>query len=1153
MSEEWGNVVAKHDSVATPWAKYRYKAFISYSHRDRLWAERLESYLDAYKTPRSLRGRWTPEGPVPTALSPVFRDRSSLAADHDLTDALKGSIDDSATLIVICSPAASKSDYVNKEIEHFKATGRSHRVFAIVVDGKPESGGETECFPPAFLTTPPAAADARPVEEGGDGEEAAIIKVVAGILCVDPIDLSEKENAALKRRAARARITAVAMGALALASTGLAAVGWERNLAAQANARIAEENRSKAFEALDGVMALIGNEDYRPASGFGEFENAVSAIVVPFYESFTDQVGQDPAFSRQVGRAYAHQAGLADGAGKRAEALLLHKKSYDTLLAAVRAKAVDAKALDTFYDAAGIYAWRLMDGGEIELARSILKEGEQAGLSVGLNEQDIPEPLGLIAFVNSQGRLADSSEDSTASLAFMKRTEALARTALKKRPNDLSLQLALANSLSNQGLDYNELEKKSEARAANVAACEIRNAAYAARPFDPRVMKGRLDCLVSESGFQRDNGKVVDASQMAKQAIELAQLARRTHPESPNFVEYEARANTYLALAAERAGDTPLRLSALQRAMDIWVAHLVPTPVAPTTSFWVSYDFSNFAGALVDGDQALRLSKLRPVYDAFRGAADAFPEISTYNEVVAEAASGMAAALKSKTADGDLKEKVALLETSLKYSDRYRPSETPSRYDAKYEKYCETRADLGKALQDLGDSERSKAVFEKLLEICEPFLAKYPFDYWVRIPIETAHISLARIYRSKGEAAAAVPHLEYGVEWRISESASMLSEMYRKGEGVQKDIAKSDDFAARADLWPMKRFTVPIDFGGVSHPFHIYVREWPEKYPYLGISDQAEWVKQSRGGIVPKDVIDSFEKLHKIARENNVSFPELCVYALGKDGATKAPRSLEKINPRALTAGKASALAPDLQNETGVILLNGKSSLGEPTYTYLKLSLGKLVELRDVMKSGKDFIASNYGEVLASGIGEPPPELKKRMADDYNMKEIPKPTTAAGSSAQSVSGLGTGAPIPDPSPAFKVGDFKSAAELGRKRLEVVDKALADGRIKAAVAASEYGNQAYYLLFAREFVESENMSHKAIALDGTKTWLLTNLASALMFQDKIKEADAILDAHRGEIMPDMMTWEKLVAADFKLFREKGLDHPHIAVVLARFAD
>lgn len=88
----------------------------------------------------------------------------------------------------------------------------------------------------------------------------------------------------------------------------------------------------------------------------------------------------------------------------------------------------------------------------------------------------------------------------------------------------------------------------------------------------------------------------------------------------------------------------------------------------------------------------------------------------------------------------------------------------------------------------------------------------------------------------------------------------------------------------------MKKFSVPCNFGGQQSPFTIYIGEPKEgNHP---IQNQADWLSKERGGTVPPEVMDSLSKLKELADKNNVSFEELCVYALGaavddKDGGDK--------------------------------------------------------------------------------------------------------------------------------------------------------------------------------------------------------------------------------------------------------------------------
>lgn len=161
-------------------------------------------------------------------------------------------------------------------------------------------------------------------------------------------------------------------------------------------------------------------------------------------------------------------------------------------------------------------------------------------------------------------------------------------------------------------------------------------------------------------------------------------------------------------------------------------------------------------------------------------------------------------------------------------------------------------------------------------------------------------------------------------------AASSLSDLYLKGKLAAKDLEKAEQYALMAlelekttepdseDAWPMyahiaysnllklykqeglqpanpqlvplledrvgpldggmKRFTVPITCGTVNSPFHVYVWDWNLDEPPT--TAQFAWVERARGCEVSDDVVEAFQKLYSIARENNVSFQELTVYAL---------------------------------------------------------------------------------------------------------------------------------------------------------------------------------------------------------------------------------------------------------------------------------
>ena len=198
--------------------RLRYKAFISYSHGDRDWGAWLQRALETYRVPRRLVGTRGEFGDVPRRLTPVFRDREDLSSASDLTVKVKDSLESAESLVVICSPAAAQSSWVNEEIDYFKSLGRESRIFALIVDGDPQpSDPEQQCFPSALIRNQdgtvrePLAADAR---KWADGKLLAKLKIIAGILGIRLDELRRRNMQRRRRNLAIGAVLTLAMLAL---------------------------------------------------------------------------------------------------------------------------------------------------------------------------------------------------------------------------------------------------------------------------------------------------------------------------------------------------------------------------------------------------------------------------------------------------------------------------------------------------------------------------------------------------------------------------------------------------------------------------------------------------------------------------------------------------------------------------------------------------------------------------------------------------------------------------------------------------------------------------------------------------------------------------------------------------------------------------
>ena len=135
-------------TAATPDPRpQRYRAFLSYSHSDQKVAAWLHHKLENYRVPRALVGSRTPSGPAPAKLGRVFRDDAEFAASDNLGAAIEEALAESGALIVLCSPEAARSQWVNAEIKRFTEIRPGGKVLALAVAGTMGS----EIMPPALL------------------------------------------------------------------------------------------------------------------------------------------------------------------------------------------------------------------------------------------------------------------------------------------------------------------------------------------------------------------------------------------------------------------------------------------------------------------------------------------------------------------------------------------------------------------------------------------------------------------------------------------------------------------------------------------------------------------------------------------------------------------------------------------------------------------------------------------------------------------------------------------------------------------------------------------------------------------------------------------------------------------------------------------
>jgi tetratricopeptide (TPR) repeat protein len=248
-------------------------------------------------------------GVLGSRLPPVFRDREELAASADLAQSVREALEEAATLVVICSPDAARSKWVNEEIRTFTALGRRSAIECLIVAGVPNAARTPgvdpalECLPPALFEDGGREGLASDIRPGADGRTAARLKLIAGILGV-PFDLLRQREHV--RRTRRLVVASSLFGLGFLIMSGLAAAALVARDEAVRQRDIARSKTITAERTVDFVKSLFEVSD--PSQAKGETITAREILdrgAKRIDDSLTDEPSVKAELTTTLGEVYA--------------------------------------------------------------------------------------------------------------------------------------------------------------------------------------------------------------------------------------------------------------------------------------------------------------------------------------------------------------------------------------------------------------------------------------------------------------------------------------------------------------------------------------------------------------------------------------------------------------------------------------------------------------------------------------------------------------------------------------------------------------------------------------------------------------------------------------------------------------------------------
>ena len=509
-------------------AERRYKAFISYSHRDKRIANWLHHALETYRLPDQER-----ESKEARSLQPIFKDRDELPAADNLGEAIEQAIRASDALIVLCSPSAAQSPWIAREIDLYKRLNGDRGIFPVIVEGEPPDNFPApllvhyEDGEPTDVASEPIAADLRPE---GDGRKLAKLKLIAGLTHLDLDTLVQRDAARRQKRLAMVAAASL-MGMVGTSGLALYAID-QRN-----------EARDQRAEA-DGLIEYMLTDLRKQLEPVGRLEvlDGVGKRAMDYYARQKLEDLSDSELGRRA-RATMLVAEVQNVRGDNAGALPAFQQAARTTQALLERDPDDPERLYNHGQSlfwVGYIAWQ---HGRMEKAREALEGYSDISHELAARDRDNLEWQMEEAYSLSNLGTMDLEEGKLASaLGYFQHSLDLVDTVSAKEGRPVARQVELGESHSWVSTTLRDLGRIED-------AIEVRRRELAIYAPLRRADPGNVDIIYAEAyaaaamgNMLFDRGDFAGAREMLDRSIALAEEQIAADPQN-TFAKELARAS----------------------------------------------------------------------------------------------------------------------------------------------------------------------------------------------------------------------------------------------------------------------------------------------------------------------------------------------------------------------------------------------------------------------------------------------------------------------------------------------------------------------------------------------------------------------------------------------------------------------------------
>lgn len=878
----------------------------------------------------------------------------------------------------------------------------------------------------------------------------------------------------------------------------------------------AEENIQKLANLIGDITDILQRDENASIIGLDPLQNDLFQIILPYNDFLRDKSKIDD--SGRNAKAYYQIAVSLERMGKSGF-FKMYEESYTSAVESItsletKKRPIPNKLMITFLTSTYNYSWLLMTAGRSTEAKEILLHCVDIAKNTTNSEPQFLDALSGIE--NALSRLTKEMGDEIASLSHQIRAVELIKIAIEKNPKNLTYKAALSVYLDNLTITPDSLLSEAEKQKYKEAGCEL---AYSIQETPGAGAIGFLrviSCMHNKTFDLTSQSKYQESIELLNEANDRLTKFIHLDPANPSYYLHRARIKIRLSDIENNLQNNDEQVEYLISAKEDFVRVFRNGSILPTELWLVRnvYDRIRIVPTLLNKPE-VQMAFLRDIDFAFNSSADVYGDVKEIGLIAAD--NYMQMGEFSRKADYGYDSTQLYLTKAIEFFHKSKLLNDISSFSEKYEWFCRAYSQRLQLNYDYKKLEPALSDLKTIDKLFTPILDKYPFDFYLRQHFWGSYMRVGDLLVQHGRLAEAKPILEYASNWGMDTSTRLLAQLYKEGKFGAPNISIADSLENLASKQSMKKFTIPCDFGNIKAPFDVYVKEYPRDFPYKGIDDQAHWLAEARGGVVPEVVRESFIKLQVLAWKNNISYPDLCVYALESANEEKKD---------------ASQIEHEIFNDLKDFLNNGKKigNIDQLTnhfsFEQAKLAIIHITSLLDKAQANDYEKIARYDECLQS--------LKKQIIsntanDRIDIVEIL--FKIANSYKNKTEYL---------------NQFLDSLEIAEKSFilysTIFDVSMGDSSTLKQIA-SENGSYAFLLIEQKKYKLALQTVQLALKSDNEDMWAKSNLPLAYLLNDDFKSAKRYYMLFKKQPFNDRYpTFKDAFLDDIRSLKIRGIKHP-----------